>query len=142
MLDRWEDGRIKQYLTAVGLRLRRRLVELFLKGDYIPLEALGDRGDHVIAVARVFGGDRIIAIAPRLPVGLVGGDAWLPVGRGVWGDAAIGIPAAWAAARFRNAFTLETVGTEPGNPGRLPLAAALGSCPAALLTACGEERVP
>jgi maltooligosyltrehalose synthase len=89
----------------------------------------------VVGVARSLGEDRVIAIAPRLPVALAGSGAWAPVGREVWGDTTLALPTAWPAGPFRNAITRETITAEAGSPARIRLADALGSCPVALLVA-------
>ncbi|HEX5000796.1 MAG TPA: malto-oligosyltrehalose synthase [Terriglobia bacterium] len=138
MLESWPDGRIKQYITAVGLRLRQRNPELFVKGAYIPLEASGDRRDHVVALARAFGRNLVVAIVPRFPVRLAADGPWLPVGGALWGSTAVEIPEAWAGFEFRNMLTRETFLPETEVTARLPLAIALGSSPVALLTAAGE----
>ncbi|MGH2450651.1 MAG: malto-oligosyltrehalose synthase, partial [Candidatus Limnocylindria bacterium] len=59
----WEDGRIKLYLTAAGLRHRRARPELFAQGAYLPLSATGDA--EVVAFARSHGRRWSAAVAPR-----------------------------------------------------------------------------
>ena len=39
MVAAWEDGRIKLWVTAAALRLRRAFPDLFLRGDYVALDA-------------------------------------------------------------------------------------------------------
>lgn len=60
-----EDGRIKLYATYRALRLRKEMREIFEKGEYIPLEAIGTRSEHIIAFARRFLDTTIIAVVPR-----------------------------------------------------------------------------
>jgi len=62
----WEDGRIKLFVTACGLRLRRELPDVFRDGEYLPLETTGERAEHVVAVARHVAGATVIAVVPRL----------------------------------------------------------------------------
>ena len=53
LLATWTDGRIKMYLAATLLRLRREMPELWLEGAYLPLrggDPVSDR--HVVAFAR------------------------------------------------------------------------------------------
>jgi (1->4)-alpha-D-glucan 1-alpha-D-glucosylmutase len=139
MLTNWEDGRIKQYVTAAGLQLRKRHERLFVEGSYVPLTASGVRKDHVVALARVWNRDLVIAIAPRLPAGLARGGRWLPVGVEAWGDTELKIPEEWAPFPFLNVMTHKTLrpGTDAGSA--IPLADALNSCPVALLVAQGAE---
>lgn len=52
MLINWKNGAIKLYITYQALNFRKAYVDLFLKGDYIPLVASGPNGKHVVAFAR------------------------------------------------------------------------------------------
>ena len=52
LVDSKADGRIKLYLTHRALRFRRDHAELFRAGSYVPLEATGDAGEHIVAFAR------------------------------------------------------------------------------------------
>ncbi|HET9440128.1 MAG TPA: hypothetical protein VFO52_08150, partial [Longimicrobiales bacterium] len=84
LLTSWSDGRIKLYLTWIGLQLRRQNPGLFMEGEYIPLLARGPQADHVIAFARryqqrwvLFAATRYFRhLAPpeRLPVGAMWND--------------------------------------------------------------------
>ncbi|GAB3605961.1 malto-oligosyltrehalose synthase [Conyzicola nivalis] len=73
-----ETGAAKLLVTSRALRLRRDRPELFTR--YAPLEALGEKAEHVVAFDR--GG--AVTLAVRLPVGLAAGDGW--------GDTAITLP--------------------------------------------------
>src|SRR5262249_32295451 len=42
ILKVWEDGRIKLFLLASGLRLRRQHPQVFLQGEYLALRASGE----------------------------------------------------------------------------------------------------
>jgi (1->4)-alpha-D-glucan 1-alpha-D-glucosylmutase len=85
------DGRIKLYVTAEGLRLRRRRPALFLRGDYEPVEVTGAAGAHVVAFLRREGASEVLCVAPRLVgrrfagaegLGLSLPDTWLRLGQG------------------------------------------------------------
>jgi (1->4)-alpha-D-glucan 1-alpha-D-glucosylmutase len=108
-LDRWEDGRIKFYVTARGLRLRNELPDVFLDGDYAPLASAGQRADRVVAFARARGGRAVVAAVPRLCVGLPGKRRALPLGADSWADTHLALPAELPAGKLRNAFTGEVV---------------------------------
>ncbi len=107
LLWSWTDGRIKMYVTHVGLVLRRRHAPLFLEGEYLPLPAAGERSDHVVAFARRYGGQAALVLAPRMVVGLIGEAERLPVGTAVWGDTALPMPAGAAPGDYRNVLTGE-----------------------------------
>lgn len=95
LLRNWHDGRIKLFITACGLRFRRRHAPLLLHGDYVPLAADGDAADRVVGFARS-GADRtLLAVVPRLSVGVT------------WGATRIGLPDACAADRYRHLLTGE-----------------------------------
>jgi (1->4)-alpha-D-glucan 1-alpha-D-glucosylmutase len=72
------DGRAKLLLLMEGLGLRRELPELFLAGDYLPLEAEGLHAANVVAFARRHGKRTLVCVAPRLVLGLAEGGpvAW------------------------------------------------------------------
>ncbi len=106
LLGQWEDGRIKLWLTAVLLRFRRAVPDLFLSGEYVPLDAELDVPGSVIAFARRAGNRFAIAIAPRLVASLVP-PRGLPVGPNVWQTSRVRVPPELAAAEYRNIITGE-----------------------------------
>jgi len=81
-----ENGAVKLFVTAAALRCRQRHRELFDLGAYLPLNARGSKRDHVVAFARELHRKRIVVVAPRLPLTLVGGAIMPPLGAEVWGD--------------------------------------------------------
>jgi (1->4)-alpha-D-glucan 1-alpha-D-glucosylmutase len=91
MLDHWEDGQIKLFVTACCLRFRREHPDLFLEGDYLPLNVAGERADHVVAFARLANGKFSITVAPRLVAGLMEPELNWPV-KSAWGDTHIILP--------------------------------------------------
>jgi (1->4)-alpha-D-glucan 1-alpha-D-glucosylmutase len=128
------DGRIKAYVMSRTLRFRREHEDLFLRGDYLPLETAGARRDHVCAFARSTGEHAVLVVVPHLVVGLVGGAECSPLGSEVWGNRRLPLPAHLAYRTYRNLFTGETLAPagDHGAPG-IPLAIALGQFPVALL---------
>jgi (1->4)-alpha-D-glucan 1-alpha-D-glucosylmutase len=95
--DTWADGRIKLYVTWIGLQLRKQNPGVFLAGDYVPLMADGPLGDHVIAFARTFENRWVLFAATRFFRHLAAPDR-LPVGP-MWNDTRFqlpdGAPGAW-----------------------------------------------
>ncbi len=89
-----EDGRIKMLMVSKGLELRRRNPELFLAGDYVPLETRGKYGSRVVSFLRRRDGKTALAATGR----------FFSDFDGDWGDTAIVLPAA-RDARFRDAFS-------------------------------------
>ena len=87
LLDDWRSGAIKMHVTVSGLRARREHPDLFLRGDYVPLEA----PTGTFAFARHLDGVWAVAVAPRLATGVTMCGRW-PVGTATWGDATLSLP--------------------------------------------------
>ncbi len=85
------DGGIKLYVTAAGLRFRRERRELFATGEYIPLHAAGEKQHHVIAFARTLGDQAAITVAGRFFTALGATERW-PLGAESWCDTALILP--------------------------------------------------
>jgi len=132
LLASWPDGRIKLYLTAVGLRLRRTAGDVWVSGDYQALAAIGAARDHVVAFARSNGRRAGLAVVPRLTARSAGPGP--PASGGLWGETALELPEALAGRRFVNEVTGEVV-TAAGR--RLAVGRVLSTCPVALLTSTG-----
>ena len=134
LVTNWHDGRIKLFVSAAGLRLRRSQPQLFLQGEYVPLAGEGEGKDHVVAIARVWEGQSVIVLAPRLVARLIGPGDSLPVGEQIWNQTRIGLPPRLVAHSFQNIFTKESVVSQsPSGLAEILVADALRSCPVALL---------
>ena len=131
LLERHEDGRVKMYVTARALNLRRERAELFARGAYVPLAARGRRAENVVAFARALEGDAVVAVAGRFFTRLgVGREGELSVSREAWGDTMLGLEGV-EAGRYRDVLT----GREfDADAGELPLAELLSPLPVALLS--------
>ncbi|HEY6006948.1 MAG TPA: malto-oligosyltrehalose synthase, partial [Geobacteraceae bacterium] len=139
LLAGWEDGRIKLYIISRALGFRRENRELFEKGDYLPLEASGDKGRHVCAFARRMAGKSVIAVVPRFIATLVPEPGIPPCGDEVWGGAFLGLPGEAAGTSYRNVFTGETISVREREEGAiLPLAGVFAGAPVALLEKGGQ----
>ncbi len=134
LLEGWEDGRIKLWLTWQALRFRRERGELFCDGDYVSLETSGAQSNHVVAFARRHEGNWAVAVAPRLVAGVMEDGDW-PVGPHVWGNTALRLPND-APVVWRSVLTGEDVAVS--EEGALSLGAALADVPVALLAPRSE----
>ena len=117
----WRDGRIKLYVTAAGLRLRRTFPELFLNGDYVPLEVEPSLPARAVALARRFGDSLLVAIVPRLVAAI---SPTVDPGPGtpcMWGDTRVLIPDGLGTS-FVNVLTGERVRTGGSEAGRTSIA--------------------
>jgi (1->4)-alpha-D-glucan 1-alpha-D-glucosylmutase len=129
-LEQKHDGRIKLFVTARALRLRRERPDLFT-GGYVPLEVTGARAGHLFCFARVAEASAAIVAVPRLVATLLRGADQMPIGPDIWGDTAIVLPTAFPSRRWADVFTGEVI--EASDDHRLPAAAVLGSMTVALL---------
>ncbi len=89
LLRNWRDGRVKLLVTARGLRARRAEPDLFLRGDYLPLEAGGHAADHLFGFARRREGAWLVCAVPRFPARLAAG---FPLGARTWRDTILALP--------------------------------------------------
>ncbi len=135
MLDTWPDGRIKLFITALGIRLRRAWPDLFLAGTYDPLTAHGPGAAHVVAFARQHGARALVIVVPRLTTQIQPAREALPIGREVWRDTTVRLPAALAECAWRDVVTGRRF--QPASAGSgppvLPVAEVLATCPVAML---------
>jgi (1->4)-alpha-D-glucan 1-alpha-D-glucosylmutase len=139
-LESWPDGRLKMFVTAAGIRCRRRAPDLFTRGSYQPLHADGEARPHVIAFGRQLEQHALIAVVPRL-TSL--GPRW-PTGEKMWGDSRIALPSALTANPddsfstriFTNIFTgADVIVKRDAKGAYLQTADVLSVCPVAMLLA-------
>ncbi len=119
LLERWTDGAVKLAVTRQALAVRAEKPEIFGAGEYLPLEATGDRADHVVAYARRAGDDTVVVAVPRL-VGQLGESP-------DWGNTAIPLP---RGARWRNRLT----GAEVEGGDAVSVATLFADLPVALMS--------
>lgn len=134
LFDCWPDARIKLWVTARALRLRRERKELFLLGDYHPVTAEGEWNAFTAGFCRSHWNQHCIVLVPRRVCSLTGGRENVPpLGEEVWRDGRVVLPAACAGRSFRNIFTGAVLRETPGLPGSLALAEIFSDWPVALL---------
>ncbi len=132
MLAHWHDGRIKLYVMATALRLRRARASLFLCGSYEPLTADGAQAAHVVALARRRSRDCVIAVVPRLSLSLTTQTHVTPIGTDSWGETRLQPPTDDPSRAYHNVLTGEIVDATGSERG-MPVADILRTCPVALL---------
>jgi (1->4)-alpha-D-glucan 1-alpha-D-glucosylmutase len=124
----WHDGRLKLLITWRGLRARRADPDLFLRGDYHPLEARGQAAAHLFGFARRRSGAWLVCAVPRFPARLAAG---FPLGARSWRDTILvpppDFPTAWTDVVTGAAVTVQG--------GALHAAELFRSLPVALLRA-------
>lgn len=134
LVSGWKDGRIKLYVTHKALEIRKRLFDVFAKGDYIPLPSAGPRQDHVLSFARRSGRTWAVVVVPRLMARITPPNV-APLGVRAWGRRSeIQLPKE-APATWRNIFTGEILRARRRGAYSLSLAKLFASFPAAILLA-------
>jgi (1->4)-alpha-D-glucan 1-alpha-D-glucosylmutase len=134
LLERWEDGYIKLYVTKTTLTFRKDHQTLFMSGAYIPLMCEVERKDHICAFARKEDDEAVLIIAPRFTASLLNMRREFPIGEKVWGKAAIVLPEEIPGDVFFNVFTGETVKADRESGKRtLPVSGIFSSFPVAML---------
>ena len=127
LLNSYEDGRIKLFTIHRALNARLSHADLFLKGNYEPMEVRGSREEHVVAFVRRYHDRSALAVAPKFPAGLVE-QGQFPLKRDVWDDTQIlfvgDSPVTWT-----DVFTKQQTKSE----GSLLVGDALSHFPIALL---------
>jgi (1->4)-alpha-D-glucan 1-alpha-D-glucosylmutase len=87
----WGNDRIKQYLIARLLGLRKSVPALFTYGDYQPLMAEGTRHEHILAFSRRYQRTYLVVIVP-IHVGALCGTDTLMLPANWWGDTSVSLP--------------------------------------------------
>lgn len=125
LLKNWADGRIKMLLTQRTLHFRNEHVDLFGKGNYLPLRVNGEFANHVIAFARQLERHAVVVVVPRLSSRI----GFPPIGDR-WKETTIELPEGFPLERWRQVIT----GHEFWIKGRqIRLADALSLLPFALI---------
>jgi (1->4)-alpha-D-glucan 1-alpha-D-glucosylmutase len=132
LLEHWQDGRIKLYVTWKALNFRCTHPDLFSTGEYIPLTASSSRNENVCTFARRAGERWAIAAVPRLVARLAEPGAF-PLGKSAWGNASIELPKD-APAQWKNEITSQELRVSLlGQKKKLALRLIFDSVPVALL---------
>jgi (1->4)-alpha-D-glucan 1-alpha-D-glucosylmutase len=130
LLEHWEDGRIKLWVTHRALCCRRDRRGPFVDGDYRPIDVTGARRSNAVAFARVLGNEAIVAVASRFTTRLVGDDGGAPIGNEVWGDAALASAGVVPPGRYRDVLQGHEVIVDGS---AIPVGKVLATLPVALL---------
>jgi (1->4)-alpha-D-glucan 1-alpha-D-glucosylmutase len=138
LLEQHEDGRVKMYVTARALGLRRERAGLFAGGAYVPLAAEGRRAGNVVAFARALDGEAVVAVAGRFFTRLgVGREGHLRLGREAWGDTTLRLEGV-EGGRYRDVLTGRVFDAGGGEAAALDVGALLSPLPVALLVRVGD----
>ncbi len=114
LLQHWRDGRLKMWTTMRTLQFRQQHRQLFQLGKYVPLQAVQEKEEHVVAFARIHGRQAVIVAAPRLSYTLMKQKINPPIGE-AWENAAVLLPSELARHKLRNILTGELILTPDKN---------------------------
>lgn len=103
------NGKIKLYLIYKALNYRKIHREIFERGEYVPLEATGEKSDHICSFMRKFENSAVLVVAPRFFTRLIPQPESLPFNKDVWKDSFIVLPNEETEKKYRNIFTGEVV---------------------------------
>ncbi|MGE5796068.1 MAG: malto-oligosyltrehalose synthase, partial [Ignavibacteria bacterium] len=111
LLKKPESGGVKMYLIYKALRSRNENIELFRKGEYIPLKSGGNYQKNIIVFARKLENKYSITAVPRFLTGIIKENEF-PLGNECWKDTKIIIP--FEARSFCNTITGEEIESKDG----------------------------
>jgi (1->4)-alpha-D-glucan 1-alpha-D-glucosylmutase len=132
LLDCWQDGRIKLYVTSKALSFRRAHPELFLDGAYEPLQVAGARQENAYAFMRHTKRSWAVVAVPRLTTKLVP-PGQMPTGENLWRSNLLVLPGG-APEDWINVLTGEPIRSCPAKEERvLSLGDVFNRFPVALL---------
>lgn len=110
LLSAYADGRLKLWTTLQAMRVRREHASLF-RGQYLPLFAVGQKQQHLIAFMWQDRDLAALVAVPRFGYSLMRGALLPPIGNEPWADTEIALPPQ-APLEYVNAFTGERVRTK------------------------------
>ncbi len=108
----WMSGAVKMHVIETSLALRNAHPDLFASGDYVPLAADGPLAEHIVAFARVRAAGAVIAVAPRLALGLLESEAVPLIPPEDWHGTRIVLPQSLQSRNWRDAFAGATLAAE------------------------------
>ncbi|HET9857157.1 MAG TPA: hypothetical protein VFP99_04920, partial [Chthoniobacterales bacterium] len=126
LLQNWPDGRIKMFLIHRLLKFRNEHVDLFQRGNYLPLAASGTFADCCVSFARQIENRWMVVIAPRLSSRI----GFPPIGD-KWKDTVVDLPKNLEMKNARDVFTGREIAAQDR---QVKLSDALSTLPFAALT--------
>jgi (1->4)-alpha-D-glucan 1-alpha-D-glucosylmutase len=131
MLASWQDGLVKMHVLKRALNARTEKPDLFLDGEYLPVEIRGQHEDRVIAFARKNGNEWAISVSLRCVASVQAPVIGADERREFWKQTELilpnGAPVTWANALAGKAAAISSA------TGGLSVGAAFGGFPLALL---------
>jgi (1->4)-alpha-D-glucan 1-alpha-D-glucosylmutase len=134
MLARMETGMVKLFVVYKALNNRKANRALYENGRYRFLHVTGVRGHNVCAFSRRLGDNSSITAVPRFLTRLIDGPFEMPLGKEIWMETMVAVPADGPGISYRNVFTGEILETaNHGGVIGIPCASLFNAFPIALL---------
>lgn len=92
LLAAWKDGTIKQAVIARLLRVRQAHPDLFARGGYRPLDAVGPAAGHVLGFVREWRSQRLTVAVARHTAEWLGGAPGPGVPASRWAETSLQLP--------------------------------------------------
>jgi len=106
LLEDWRSGEVKLLVVWRLLNLRRAAPEMFLAGEYEPLEAQGGQAGSLVCFLRTLNGmPPLLVVVPRLVARLSARPGDWPIGDFAWRDTYLELPPEVPVGSLRNIFT-------------------------------------
>ncbi|MGE5498638.1 MAG: malto-oligosyltrehalose synthase [Syntrophothermus sp.] len=121
----FSNAKIKIFLTARTLKIRKKYEQLFQQGEYIPIKTEGSYKDSIIAFVRRYNENFSITVVPRFLTGIIS-PGQLPYGE-VWKDTKISLP--FEVSQLNNVITDEQI----QSAGTILVGTILSNFPAAVI---------
>jgi (1->4)-alpha-D-glucan 1-alpha-D-glucosylmutase len=128
----WPSGAIKLAVTRHALTLRRQAPDLFARGGYTPLEAIGSAAEHLCAFLRDADSHCALVLSTRLPAALEA--------RGGWGRTSLRLPPGIGGIWYNRLTGLWVEASQDGPHQVIAVDTALGGLPVALLVPAAQQR--
>ncbi len=113
MLRNYTDGRLKLFVTATILHLRRLYPKVFTLGKYIPVGISGEGSDNFIAFIREHQGKVLLVVAPVLVTKIISPDQRAlydgPDDSAVWQTTKLNLPKEFQRRKYTNVLTGQTM---------------------------------
>ncbi|TVM00073.1 MAG: malto-oligosyltrehalose synthase [Candidatus Brocadia sp. WS118] len=106
-----DNGKTKLYLIYKALNYRKANREIFERGEYAPLEAMGEKAMNVCSFVRKLGNSRLLIVVPRFFTRLIQQPDVLPLGKDVWKDSYIILSHEETEKKYQNIFSGEIATT-------------------------------
>ena len=127
------NGAIKLHVICRILQFRKVHKELFSQGAYLPLFPQGDRKRHIVAFARLYKDEQVIAVAGRFFASLAVGDQ-LPIEPKIWSTSQLILTKKIKKGAWRELLTGQEIRIEAvGGRTFLPMEKVFSFLPLALL---------